>query len=81
MALTTIKARIDYLNRLAHGPLELEGVRIDAITHQSSPGRLRLSAPGRRPLHAFITDNELGADQGKRMPNLRISPGLRPPDP
>ncbi len=40
VAFDHLKARIDYLNRLAHGPLELDGACIDAIRLNHPQGGL-----------------------------------------
>lgn len=70
VAFDHLKARIDYLNRLAHGPLEVDGVRIDVIplNHPQGGFGFRLREGGHSMV--FITDNELGAAHGQRMPEF-----------
>jgi ribonuclease BN (tRNA processing enzyme) len=70
VAFDHLKARIDYLNRLAHGPLELDGVRIDAIHLNHPQGGLGFRFREGNHTLVFITDNELGADNGSRMPEF-----------
>ncbi|MCX5888888.1 MAG: MBL fold metallo-hydrolase [Deltaproteobacteria bacterium] len=70
VAFDHLKARIDYLNRLAHGPLEVEGARIDAIptNHPQGGFGFRIKEDGHTMV--FITDSELGADRGQRLPEF-----------
>ena len=70
VAFDHLKARIDYLNRLAHGPLEVDGVTIDVIPLNHPQGGFGFRI--REGSHAlvFITDNELGADHGQRLPEF-----------
>jgi ribonuclease BN (tRNA processing enzyme) len=70
VAFEHLKARIDFLNRLAHGPLEVDGVRIDAIptNHPQGGFGFRFREGGHSMV--FITDNELGANQGQRLPEF-----------
>ena len=70
VAFDHLKARIDYLNRLAHGPLEVEGARIDVIStnHPQGGFGFRIKEDGHSMV--FITDNELGADRGQRLPEF-----------
>jgi phosphoribosyl 1,2-cyclic phosphodiesterase len=70
VAFDHLKARIDYLNRLAHGPLEVEGIRIDAIPLNHPQGGFGFRLQEGNHAMVFITDNELSADQGKRMPEF-----------
>jgi phosphoribosyl 1,2-cyclic phosphodiesterase len=67
VAFDQLKARIDFLNRVARGPLNLEGVKVDSIPLNHPQGgvgyRLR---EGEHSL-VFITDNELGASGGRRF--------------
>jgi len=70
VAFDHLKARIDYLNRLAHGPLELDGVHIDAIHLNHPQGGLGFRFRERGHTLVFITDNELGAEGGNRMPEF-----------
>lgn len=54
-----LKARIEYLNRLQHGPLEIDGTVIDCISLQHPQGGFGFRfREGKRTL-VFITDNEL----------------------
>ena len=70
VAFDNLKARIDYLNRLAHGPLEVNGARIDAIptNHPQGGFGFRIKEDGHTMV--FITDSELGADRGQRLPEF-----------
>ena len=70
VAFDHLKAGIDYLNNLAHGPLDLDGVLIDAIRLNHPQGGLAFRI--REGLHTmvFITDNELGAARGQRIPEF-----------
>jgi phosphoribosyl 1,2-cyclic phosphodiesterase len=70
VAFDHLKARIDYLNRLARGPLEIDGVHIDVITLNHPQGGFGFRIREGRHTLVFITDNELGANQGKRMPEF-----------
>ena len=65
-----LKARIDYLNRLAHGPLEVDGARIDVIPLNHPQGGFGFRIHEDRQVLVFITDNELGAAKGQRMPEF-----------
>jgi phosphoribosyl 1,2-cyclic phosphodiesterase len=70
VAFDHLKARIDYLNNLAHGPLELDGVLIDAIRLNHPQGGLAFRFKEGRHTMVFITDNELGAARGRRIPEF-----------
>ena len=70
VAFDHLKARIDYLNRLAHGPLEVEGARIDAITTNHPQGGFGFRIKEGDHSMVFITDNELGADRSQRLPEF-----------
>ena len=70
VAFDHLKARIDYLNRLAHGPLEVEGARIDAIPTNHPQGGFGFRIREDDHSMVFITDNELGADRGQRLPEF-----------
>ena len=70
VAFDHLKARIDYLNRLAHGPLNLDGVRIDAINLNHPQGGFGFRFREGKHTMVFITDNELGAAKGKRIPEF-----------
>jgi phosphoribosyl 1,2-cyclic phosphodiesterase len=67
VAFDHLKARIDFLNRLAHGPLDLDGVRIDAIPLNHPQGGFGFRFREGDHTMAFITDNELGAEGGRRI--------------
>ncbi len=70
VAFDHLKARIDYINRLAHGPLELDGTLIEAIILNHPQGGMGFRFREGRYTMAFITDNELSAGQGNRMPDF-----------
>jgi phosphoribosyl 1,2-cyclic phosphodiesterase len=70
VAFDHLKARIDYINRLAHGPLELDGTLIEAIILNHPQGGMGFRFREGRYTMAFITDNELSAGQGSRMPDF-----------
>jgi phosphoribosyl 1,2-cyclic phosphodiesterase len=70
VAFDHLKARIDYLNNLAHGPLDLDGVLIDAIRLNHPQGGLAFRFKEGRHTLVFITDNELGAARGRRIPEF-----------
>ncbi len=67
VAFDQLKARIDYLNRLAHGPLELDGTVIDAIRLNHPQGGLGFRFREGKYTMVFLTDNELGAGRGSRL--------------
>ena len=67
VAFDHLKARIDYINRLALGTLELDGVKIDAIRLNHPQGGLGFRFREGNQTMAFITDNELGAAHGSRL--------------
>lgn len=70
VAFENLKARIDFLNRLAHGTLEVDGVRIDAIHTNHPQGGFGFRFREGDHSLVFITDNELGADGGRRLPEF-----------
>jgi phosphoribosyl 1,2-cyclic phosphodiesterase len=70
VAFDHLKARIDYLNRLAHGPLEVDGVTIDVISLNHPQGGFGFRIREGSHAMVFITDNELGADHGQRLPEF-----------
>ncbi len=70
VAFENLKARIDFLNRLSHGPLEVDGVRIDAIPTNHPQGGFGFRFREGDHSMVFITDNELGSDQGRRLPEF-----------
>jgi phosphoribosyl 1,2-cyclic phosphodiesterase len=65
VAFDHLKARIDYLNTLARGSLNVDGVTIDAITLNHPQGGFGFRFREGKHSMVFITDNELGAAQGK----------------
>lgn len=67
VAFDHLKARIDYLNRLANGPLSIDGVNIDAITLNHPQGGYGFRFREGRHSMVFITDNELGSRKGSRI--------------
>ncbi len=70
VAFENLKARIDFLNRLSHGPLEVDGVSIDAIHTNHPQGGFGFRFREGDHSMVFITDNELGTDQGRRLPEF-----------
>jgi phosphoribosyl 1,2-cyclic phosphodiesterase len=70
VAFDHLKARIDYLNSLAHVPIDLDGVLIDAIRLNHPQGGLGFRFREGRHSMIFITDNELGAAKGRRIPEF-----------
>jgi phosphoribosyl 1,2-cyclic phosphodiesterase len=70
VAFDHLKARIDYLNTLAHGPLDLDGVTIDSIRLNHPQGGLAFRFREGKHTMVFVTDNELGAARGKRLPEF-----------
>jgi len=70
VAFDHLKARIDYLNTLAYGTLDLDGVLIDAMRLNHPQGGLAFRFREGRHTMVFITDNELGAARGKRLPEF-----------
>jgi ribonuclease BN (tRNA processing enzyme) len=70
VAFDHLKARIDYLNRLAHGPLEVNGVHIDVIPTNHPQGGFGFRLREGRHSMVFLTDNELGAHHGQRFPEF-----------
>jgi phosphoribosyl 1,2-cyclic phosphodiesterase len=67
VAFDQLKARIDFLNKVARGPLDLDGVRIDAIPLNHPQGGLGYRFRDGESSLVFITDNELGAGGGRRF--------------
>lgn len=67
VAFDHLKARIDYLNRLAHGHLYLDDVHIDAVRLNHPQGGFGFRFREDKQTMVFITDNELGAAHGSRM--------------
>ena len=70
VAFENLKARIDFLNRLAHGTLKVDGVRIDAIHTNHPQGGFGFRFREGDHSLVFITDNELGANGGQRLPEF-----------
>jgi phosphoribosyl 1,2-cyclic phosphodiesterase len=67
VAFDQLKARISFINRLARGPLVLDDVLIEAMPVNHPQGCLGFRfREGNRTL-VFITDNELGQDEGRRF--------------
>jgi|UniRef100_A0A7C3SHF3 ribonuclease BN (tRNA processing enzyme) len=60
-----LKARISFINRLARGPLVLDGVQIDAIPVNHPQGCLGFRFREENQTMVFITDNELGQEGGR----------------
>ena len=67
VAFDQLKARIDFLNRVARGPLNLEGVIIDSIPLNHPQGGLGYRIRDGENSLVFITDNELGAGSSRRF--------------
>jgi phosphoribosyl 1,2-cyclic phosphodiesterase len=67
VAFDHLKARIDYLNTLAHSTLDLDGVLIDAMRLNHPQGGLAFRFREGKHTMVFITDNELGAAKGRRF--------------
>jgi ribonuclease BN (tRNA processing enzyme) len=70
VAFDHLKAEIDYLNTVAHGVLDLDGVLIDSIRLNHPQGGLAFRFREGNHTMVFITDNELGAARGKRIPEF-----------
>lgn len=70
VAFEQLKASINYINRLVTGPLDLDGVQIDAIHLNHPQGGLGFRIREGAHTMVFITDNELGAAQGARTPEF-----------
>jgi len=70
VAFDHLKAEIDYLNTLAHGPLDLDGVLIDSIRLNHPQGGLAFRFREGKHTMVFVTDNELGAAKGRRIPEF-----------
>lgn len=67
VAFDQLKARIDFLNRVARHPLNLGGVTIDSIPLNHPQGGLGYRVREGENSLVFITDNELGAGDGRRF--------------
>jgi phosphoribosyl 1,2-cyclic phosphodiesterase len=70
VAFDHLKANIDYLNTVASGTLDLDGVLIDSIRLNHPQGGLAFRFREGKHTMVFITDNELGAARGKRLPEF-----------
>jgi len=70
VAFDHLKANIDYLNTVAHGPLDLDGVLIDSIRLNHPQGGLGFRFREGKHTMVFITDNELSAARGRRIPEF-----------
>ncbi|MBM4300970.1 MAG: MBL fold metallo-hydrolase [Deltaproteobacteria bacterium] len=70
VAFDHLKANIDYLNTLANGPLDLDGVLIDSIRLNHPQGGLGFRFREGKQTMVFVTDNELGAARGRRIPEF-----------
>jgi phosphoribosyl 1,2-cyclic phosphodiesterase len=70
VAFDHLKARIDYLNLLARGTLEVEGIIIDAIHLNHPQGGFGFRFRDGNHTMVFLTDNELGAGHGMRTPDF-----------
>jgi len=70
VAFDHLKAKIEYLNKLARGPLDLDGVLIDAKQLNHPQGGLSFRFREGKHTMVFITDNELGAANGRRIPEF-----------
>ena len=70
VAFDHLKARIDYLNTLAHGVLDLDGVLIDSMRLNHPQGGLAFRFREGKHSMVFITDNELSAAKGRRIPEF-----------
>jgi ribonuclease BN (tRNA processing enzyme) len=70
VAFDHLKAEIDYLNTVASGTLDLDGVLIDSIRLNHPQGGLGFRFREGKHAMVFITDNELGAVRGKRIPEF-----------
>jgi phosphoribosyl 1,2-cyclic phosphodiesterase len=62
-----LKARISFINRLARGPLVLDDVYLDAMPVNHPQGCLGFRFREGDQTLVFITDNELGQDEGRRF--------------
>ena len=70
VAFDHLKAKIEYLNKLVRGPLDLDGVLIDAKQLNHPQGGLAFRFREGKHTMVFITDNELGAANGGRIPEF-----------
>ena len=70
VAFDHLKADIDYLNTVASGTLDLDGVLIDSIHLNPPQGGLAFRFREGKHTMVFMTDNELGAARGRRIPEF-----------
>jgi phosphoribosyl 1,2-cyclic phosphodiesterase len=70
VAFDHLKADIDYLNTVASSPLDLDDVLIDSIRLNHPQGGLGFRFREGKHTMVFITDNELSAARGKRIPEF-----------
>ncbi len=70
VAFEELKAHIVHLDHLAHGILEVNPARIDAISLNHPQGGLGFRFREGPHTMVFITDNELGVDNGARFPEF-----------
>ncbi len=64
VAFDQLKARISFINRVARGPLILDGVRIESVSLNHPQGCLGFKFQEDNRVLVFITDNELGLEGG-----------------
>jgi phosphoribosyl 1,2-cyclic phosphodiesterase len=67
VAFDQLKARIDFLNRVARTPINLNGVIIDSIPLNHPQGGLGYRIREDENSLVFITDNELGGGSSRRF--------------
>jgi phosphoribosyl 1,2-cyclic phosphodiesterase len=67
VAFDQLKARVDFLNRVARGPLQLGGTTIESIPLNHPQGGLGYRVREGEHSLVFITDNELGAGGSRRF--------------
>jgi ribonuclease BN (tRNA processing enzyme) len=67
VAFDQLKARIDFLNHVARGPIIIDGVKIDAIPLNHPQGGLGYRFREGEHSFVFITDNELAAGSERRF--------------
>lgn len=65
VAFDQLQARITFINRVARGPLVLDGVRIEAFAVNHPQGCLGFRFQEEERTLVFITDNELGQQGGR----------------
>ncbi len=67
VAFDQLKSRITFINRVARGPLVLDGVQIEAIPLNHPQGCLGFKFQENGQTLVFITDNELGQTGGRPL--------------